>query len=130
MTNEYKLRAELSNSKIYQSNSNSHEYLRTGKYLKSKTVVFEDNSEIEDLLHKYEDSKGETKMTVKFDEADARNYDVLVSGEDYGKLVFDQEQNTWVLWPNEIDDGVTYFDSLKETKEAITDEINDYLENN
>lgn len=57
MTNEYKLRAELSNSKIYQSNSNSHKYLRTGKYLKSKTVVFEDNSEIEDLLHKYEDSK-------------------------------------------------------------------------
>ena len=54
MTNEYKLRAELSNSKIYQSNSNSHEYLRTGKYLKSKTVVFEDNSEIEDLLHKSE----------------------------------------------------------------------------
>ena len=57
MTNEYKLRAELSNSKIYQSNSNSHEYLRNGKYLKSKTVVFEDNSEIEDLLYKYEDSK-------------------------------------------------------------------------
>ena len=57
MTNEYKLRAELSNSKIYQSNSNSYEYLRTGKYLKSKTVVFEDNSEIEDLLRKYEDSK-------------------------------------------------------------------------
>lgn len=57
MTNEYKLRAELSNSKICQSNSNSHEYLRTGKYLKSKTVVFEDNSEIEDLLRKYEDSK-------------------------------------------------------------------------
>ena len=69
-------------------------------------------------------------MTVKFDEVDARNYDVLVSGEDYGKLAFDQEQNAWVLWPNEIDDGVTYFDSLKETKEAITDEINDYLENN
>ena len=69
-------------------------------------------------------------MTVKFDEVDARNYDVLVSGEDYGKLVFDQEQNTWVLWPNEIDDGVTYFDSLKETKEAIADEIKDYSENN
>ena len=69
-------------------------------------------------------------MTIKFDEVDARNYGVLVNGDDYGKLTFDQEQNAWVLWPYEIDDGVTYFDSLKETKEAVADEINDYSENN
>lgn len=69
-------------------------------------------------------------MTVKFDEVDARNYDVLVNDDDYGKLAFDQEQNAWVLWPDSIGDGVTYFDDLEETEEYITDEIKDYSENN
>ena len=69
-------------------------------------------------------------MTVKFDEVDAKNYDVLVNEDDYGKLTFDEEQDAWVLWPNSIDDAVTYFEDLEETKEAITDEIKDYSENN
>ncbi|CAJ1187824.1 hypothetical protein CPR19092_LGOLGGFK_01096 [Companilactobacillus paralimentarius] len=69
-------------------------------------------------------------MTVKFDEVDAKNYDVLVNENDYGKLTFDEEQGAWVLWPNSIDDGVTYFEDLEETKEAIADEIKDYSENN
>ena len=69
-------------------------------------------------------------MTVKFDEVDAKNYDVLVNEDDYGKLAFDDEQKAWVLWPNSIDDGVTYFEDLEETKEAIADEIKDYSENN
>ena len=69
-------------------------------------------------------------MTVEFNELDAKNIEVLVNGDNYGKLAFDEEQDAWVLWPNSIDDGVTYFDDLKETKEAITDEIKDYSENN
>jgi len=68
-------------------------------------------------------------MTIKFDEVDARNYDVLVNDDDYGKLTFDEDQGDWVLWPISIDDGVTYFENLEETKEAIADEIKDFLEN-
>jgi len=68
-------------------------------------------------------------MTIKFDEVDARNYDVLVNDDDYGILTFDEDQGDWVLWPISIDDGVTYFEDLEETKEAIADEIKDFLEN-
>lgn len=40
-----------------------------------------------------------------------------------GKLLFDDyDQGTWVLWPDCIDDGVSYFDSLKDTEEAIASE--------
>ena len=74
--------------------------------------------------------KDTSKMTVQFDKADAKNYDVLVNENDYGKLTFDEEQDAWVLWPNSIDDAVTYFEDLEETKEAIADEIKDYSENN
>ena len=67
-------------------------------------------------------------MAVKFDEVDAKKYGVLVNEDDYGTLTFDEEQGNWVLWPISIDDGVTYFEDLEETKEAITDEIEDFLE--
>jgi len=66
-------------------------------------------------------------MVVKFDEVDAKKYDVLANGDDYGTLTFDEDQGAWVLWPISIDDGVTYFEDLEETKEAITDEIEDFL---
>lgn len=62
-------------------------------------------------------------MTVEFNEIDAQNVDVLVNGDNYGKLKFDIEESTWVLWPAEIDDAVSYFNSLEETEEAISDEI-------
>lgn len=67
-------------------------------------------------------------MTVEFENVEAKEIEVTVNGDNYGKLVFDDEQNTWVLWPVAIDDAVSYFDDLSETKEAITDEINDYME--
>lgn len=57
-------------------------------------------------------------MTVEFNDNE-----VLANGETYGKLEFDKEQDAWVLWPNDIDDGVSYFDSLTETQEAIRDEL-------
>lgn len=67
-------------------------------------------------------------MTIKFNELDTKNIEVLVNDSTYGKLVFDDEQNAWVLWPESIDDGITYFDDLEETKEAIHDEIVDFGE--
>ena len=64
---------------------------------------------------------------VKNDEA----YDVrIVNPENqydwqkYGELVFDDEQDAWVLWPETLDDGVTYEESLEETKQEIIDELN------
>lgn len=62
-------------------------------------------------------------MTVEFNEIDAQNVEVLVDGDTYGKLNFDSDENAWVLWPIDIDDGVSYFDGLEETEEAIKDEI-------
>lgn len=62
-------------------------------------------------------------MTVEFNEIDAQNVEVLVDGDTYGELNFDSDANAWVLWPIDIDDGVSYFDNLEETKEAISDEI-------
>ncbi|UWI46739.1 hypothetical protein HR118_03140 [Lactobacillus paragasseri] len=48
---------------------------------------------------------------------------VEVNGENYGKLIFDTDQDAWVLWPKQIDDGVTYFDDLKETEDQINFEL-------
>ncbi|WP_413523693.1 hypothetical protein [Latilactobacillus curvatus] len=62
-------------------------------------------------------------MTVEFNEIDAQNVEVMVDGDTYGKLNFDSDENVWVLWPADIDDGVSYFDNLEETEEAIKDEI-------
>lgn len=67
-------------------------------------------------------------MTIKFNELDAKNVEVMANDDNYGELKFDEDQNSWVLWPNTIDDAVTYFESLDETKEAIIDEINDFVE--
>ena len=54
--------------------------------------------------------------------------EVIVNGNNYGTLIFDHEQNIWVLWPSTIDDGVSYSDDLAETEETITDEIESYNE--
>lgn len=54
--------------------------------------------------------------------------------EKYGELVFDDDQEAWVLWTgtsysdgemaNTSNDGVTYEESLEETKQEIVDELN------
>jgi len=62
-------------------------------------------------------------MTVEFNEIDAQNVEVLVNGDTYGKLNFYSDENVWVLWPADIDDAVSYFESLEETEKAIKDEI-------
>ena len=54
--------------------------------------------------------------------------EVTVDGDKYGILIFDHDQNVWVLWPSTIDDGISYSDDLAETEETITDEIQSYNE--
>jgi len=67
---------------------------------------------------------GENDMKVKFIKEDAETYTVEINnGTEYGKLLFDEDQNAWVLFPDDIDDGVTYFNSLDETKESIEDDL-------
>lgn len=60
---------------------------------------------------------------TEFNQIDKNEVEVENNGKTYGTLKFDAEQNAWVLWPEQIDDAVTYFDDLDETKEAITDEL-------
>lgn len=52
---------------------------------------------------------------IKFIKNSEENYTVMLNNERYGSLEWDQEQNAWVLWALAIKDGVTYFESLKET---------------
>lgn len=54
--------------------------------------------------------------------------EVTADGDKYGILMFDREQNVWVLWPSTIGNGVCYTDDLQETEDAITDEIQSYNE--
>lgn len=80
---------------------------------------------------------------VVFDYNSDNTYDVLISyegseynyNEKYGTLVFDKEQDAWVLWHwdnNTGDEGVTYYKELEDTEEEIESEILDqqkYIEN-
>lgn len=60
---------------------------------------------------------------IKFIKNSEENYTVELNKERYGVLEWDQEQNAWVLWPLAISDGITYFESLKETIAYIKDEL-------
>lgn len=51
------------------------------------------------------------------------NNEVLLNGENYGELEFNQDRQVWVLWVYEIQDGVDYFESLDETQETIKEEL-------
>ena len=63
---------------------------------------------------------------IKFSIPYENQVEVSVDGDKYGILIFDHEQNTWVLWPQAIDDGISYSDNLVETEETITEEIQNY----
>ena len=73
--------------------------------------------------------KDSSKVAVRFDRIDSMSCGVLVDGDDYGTLKFDEDQGAWVLWPNSIDDAVTYFEDLEETQEAIAYEIENFFRN-
>lgn len=56
--------------------------------------------------------------------------EVLADGEQYGTLKFGDEEfgtqkGIWILWYADDQDAVSYFSDLKETEEAIKDELSD-----
>ena len=65
---------------------------------------------------------------IKFSTPYEDPVEVTVDGDKYGILIFEHDQNAWVLWPADIDDGVSYFEDLEETEESIIDEILYYNE--
>jgi len=82
---------------------------------------------VAERLGKYYDNNfkflGEKDMTIKFIKDNPEEYTLEVDNDKYGKLLFDEDQNAWVLFPDDIYDGVTYFRSLDETKESIEDDL-------
>lgn len=59
---------------------------------------------------------------IKF-EKNNNEYQVYQGQDLYGVLSWDADQEVWVLWPEQTDDGISYFDDLEETKETIKDEL-------
>ena len=82
---------------------------------------------VAERLGKYYDNNfkflGEKDMKIKFIKDNPEEYTLEVDNDKYGKLLFDEDQNAWVLFPSDIYDGVTYFRSLDETKESIEDDL-------
>ena len=63
---------------------------------------------------------------VEFSKNDEYSYDVFVNEDIYGKLVFDKEHVVWDLFPIDGGTDVLYFEDLKETQDTITEEINNF----
>ena len=53
---------------------------------------------------------------------DENTIEVYINGEKEGTLEFDPDQKAWVFWSTKIDDGVTYWKSLEETKSSLEDD--------
>lgn len=60
---------------------------------------------------------------VSFERIDKSHVLVYSDDEEYGSLDYDADQKAWVLWPNDIDDGVTYWEGLKESEDQIEFEL-------
>lgn len=60
---------------------------------------------------------------TKLNQINKNEVKVENNGEMYGTLKFNSNAREWVLWPNQIDDAVSYFEDLAETEEAIVDEL-------
>ena len=76
--------------------------------------------------NKKKNPKGDLIMSneLTFDERTAAyGVEVMVNGDRLGIIQFDHEQDAFVYWPNDIDDGVTYFDSLVDTECLIAEEL-------
>jgi len=76
--------------------------------------------------NKRQNPKGDLIMNneLTFDERTAAyGVEVLVNGDRLGIIQFDHEQEGFVYWPNDIDDGVSYFDSLTDTEQLIAEEL-------
>lgn len=69
-------------------------------------------------------------MKIKFiEDKMTQTVKVEVNEENYGELIFDTDQDAWVLWPKQIDDGVTYFADLQEAMDQIKYELEHADEN-
>lgn len=88
----------------------------------AKYDLKEDGTDEEDV--EAEDSTEENNMKEVTFVKNGADFDVEVEGNNYGKLTFNADQNVWVLWPDDIDDGVSYSEDLKETQDTIIDELN------
>lgn len=63
-------------------------------------------------------------MKIKFiEDRRTQTVKVEINEENYGELIFYTDQDAWVLWPKQIDDGVTYFADLQETEDQIKYEL-------
>ena len=65
---------------------------------------------------------------VYVDDDDAKTVDITVDDDNYGKFKFGDEKfgtqkGVWILWPDNIDDAVTYFDDLQESEDTLQDEL-------
>lgn len=60
---------------------------------------------------------------LEFYKNNEKEYRVYQGQDLYGVLSWDADQEVWVLWPEQIDDGVSYFYDLEETMETIKDEL-------
>ena len=63
---------------------------------------------------------------VSFERIDKSHVVVYVDDENYGDLDYDSENKEWVLWHNQIDDGISYWESLKESEDEIKFELESY----
>lgn len=61
---------------------------------------------------------------------DVQNY-LDKEGYDYkllGRLEYDPSQDAWVFWGAGSDDGVTYEESLEDTKEELEDDLTEGID--
>ena len=63
---------------------------------------------------------------VSFYRIDKSHVVVYVDDKNYGDLDYDSENKEWVLWPNQIDYGISYWESLKESEDEIKFELEYY----
>ena len=66
----------------------------------------------------------QNKFEYVEDIEDKNTIEVYINDEKEGTLEFDPDQKAWVFWPTKIDDGITYWESLKETKSSLEDDYN------
>ena len=70
-----------------------------------------------------------THMQVKYIEKDKYTYEVCIykadpkEYEDYGTIEYDDAQGAWIVWIKELDDGITYCATLKETEKYLSEKM-------
>lgn len=60
---------------------------------------------------------------IEFKEIDHKEVEIYVNGIRNGVLKFDDEDEVWYLWPENLDDAVAYLEDLQETKDVVLSEL-------